>query len=423
MIPRPHSLLAALFCSLLFPGISSGSEPFFSSPRLNDSAPHIRVGVSVRKIGVKFTVSPSTGFSSTLMDSPNRTIRRSGAGDVGLYRGGRNPVVYDNGSVGGPGSASGDAVTTIESGLQLSDPGRSLPPGSDFPLQQVEYTSSERTVSTLNNAGSVSPGAGNSSLSTEDEEVVIGPQVEFVLPLLENEKGHYLNFVAGYSFHHSSHGTGMQDLGTVFFQTATSIRQTDYVYRYDYVGTASPSGSFPYSGFGAVYDIVSFQNNVLGRPADLRAPERSSSSRLVGFGVSPFQAFEGVSRTEVNVDLHEIPIGFEWGVPLGKGNLGVKGGVTLNIVELGIYNRTDWFTRGGTGPFATEIFRSGDTTIEPGAFLGVNFTHPLSGDGRLYLEVHGSYRWVDSVSSSLGNASFEVDLSSWEGGIGIGCIY
>ena len=40
-----------------------------------------------------------------------------------------------------------------------------------------------------------------------------------------------------------------------------------------------------------------------------------------------------------------------------------------------------------------------------------------------YLNLHGSYRWVDSLTARTADVTADVDLSSWEGGIGIGFPY
>ncbi|MCF6313213.1 MAG: hypothetical protein L3J39_12255 [Verrucomicrobiales bacterium] len=48
---------------------------------------------------------------------------------------------------------------------------------------------------------------------------------------------------------------------------------------------------------------------------------------------------------------------------------------------------------------------------------------PISRSGRFYAEIHSSYRWVDSVSAAAGIAKVDIDLSSWENGLGFGIIF
>lgn len=401
------------------------AEPIFST-RVNDKAPHVRVGVSVRKIGVDFEISPSTTFSSSFRGRSGKRTRTSGPGDVGLFQGGDGTITYGNGSVGGETVFdSGSAFTTISSANQLSDPGRSLPSGFDFPLQQVEFTSSGREVKTNSIANPISNSIRNGSFKYEDDEIVVGPYVELVFPCLEGPDDRFLNFVVGYSFFNSSHGTGDRNIGNLRFQNTTTTTDTVYTYRYDYVGDAGSQsgGGFPYDGAGAIFDIEAFQQDVLGQPADLEAPSKTAQSTTSVNNNGPVINLVGFSKTNVNIDLHEIPLGFECGQPIGKGTLALRGGATVNIVEIGVYNQTDWFQRGVSAPVVSEVFRSSDSTVKMGGFLGTNYTRPVSADGRLYFEAHVSYRWVDSIQASAGNASFEVDLSSWEGGIGFGYVF
>jgi len=55
-------------------------------------------------------------------------------------------------------------------------------------------------------------------------------------------------------------------------------------------------------------------------------------------------------------------------------------------------------------------------------YAGFSTRYPLTSGGRVYLQAHGSYRWVDSVDASAGIVDTEIDVSSWEGGLGIGVL-
>jgi hypothetical protein len=409
--------------SLLFFG-SARAEPS-SRVRMNDKAPHLRVGVSIRKIGVKFSISPNTDFVSSLTKSNSSQTTSTGLGDVGLFNGGSNVLTYSNGTVGGDASNAGEALTTVNGISQFSDPGRTLPSGFDFPLQQVQFTSTGITVSEVSTGTAMLDSIDFGQGSYRDENIEVGALVQLILPCYENENGSFLNATLGYTFFDSKHGSGPQNVGTLNFQNTTTITTTTttYNYRYDYVGNGNQNGSFPYTGNGVIYDIGLWDLDVLGTEADLIAPEQTSISDSNVISSEETFQLTGLTHTNVNIDFHEIPIGFECGCPLGDGKIAFIAGLTLNVVDVDTYNRTDWYRAGFANPILSQVFQDSDTSVKPGAYIGANFTYPLTEDGRTSLEFHGSYRWVDSISATMGSAHYEIDLSSLEGGVSIETVF
>lgn len=417
MSPVPKT---ALFASLvILSGFTTASaDPYFTT-RVDDSAPHVRVGLSVRKMRATFDVSTSGGFGSTFTPTMMDSLMRGSGGDPGLFRGGPAGVTYDDGSIAGEGFDDGNGIVTINSASQLRDSGRPAPAGADFPLQEVLFHASE-TVVTSTSLGRGSLTGGGPAFQFSDEEVVVGPYVDFVFPCLEGPGGGFLDFVVGYRFYDGSLGTGYQDLGIPQFTGGFEgrVKSTDYEYRYDYLGDADAGSAYPYTSSGLVYDPDLFAAFNIGSPSDYLPPSKTSKttrSTIISDGPLLLQAF---SRTTIDVDLHEIPVGFDCGCEIGRSTLAFSAGATVNIVDLSLRNRTDWFIPGVPTPAATQATRSSTTPVKVGGYVGTTFTCPLNESGDFRFEAHASYRWVPAIGETIGNTYVELDLSSWEGGAG-----
>lgn len=386
--------------------------------KIDDKAPHLRVGLSARKIGVGFNYSAPTQLNSTLRGQNFRRTRTNGPGDVGLFTGGTGTIRYQNGSVGPESGNPGEAFVTIDNQSQVTDSGRSFAFSQDFPLRQVEFNSSGQTIVTEATTGSVVQPMGMSGLSYEDEEIAVGPYVQFVFPI-EEDGERFLNFFVGYSFYDTNHGARDRMDGTLGMQRVRTITDTNYTYRYDYYGEASgPMEPFPFDGSAAIFDAGAAFNdpNVLdpGKSSDSVASVRTKGG---------IEKIMGMTATQVNVDLHEIPFAFECGRELGRGQIALQGGLTANIVDFAATSRTDWYLVKNNQYVASQSYRTSGTDLQIGGFVGLNYTCPITEDGRIYFEAHASYRWVDPVEARVGRAHFRIDPSSWEGGVGIGCIY
>ncbi len=372
---------------------------------------HFRAGVSIRKI--------SADFSGTLSSSSNvPTIsqllnRQSGTGDVGLFQGGLGKVTYDDGFAGGDfglangGLASGDAQTVINTAAQVSATNR-IAFGLNQAIQEVAFSTSDFTYNST-----LSPQSG--SLTISDDQTTAGAFFQLVFPLKEKDD-RFLNALIGYSIYNTSHQGGAIPLGTA------RINETErtHTYTYDYLGPANPNtSSFPFDGTGSgglIYDAALQIITISDLQGGVLDPRQSTSSNSTPFN------FTGISRASLNVELHEIPIGLEWGKKYGKTNIALNGGGTINIVDYDLYSRTDWYQAGNPNPVFSQMYHDSDTPVKGGAYLGLNFTRPLNKKGTVYLEGHASYRWVDTITARAGETSVEIDASSWEGGLGIGII-
>ena len=130
-----------------------------------------------------------------------------------------------------------------------------------------------------------------------------------------------------------------------------------------------------------------------------------------------------MSRADLDVSLNEIPFGLEIGRKIGPAEVFFTCGTTLNAINYDLSNSLTWFQSGRSGALSKQHWRNSGTPVKIGAYSGLNVKIPITRSGRIYAEIHSSYRWVDSVHVSAGVAEVDIDLSSWESGIGIGIIF
>lgn len=317
---------------------------------------------------------------------------------------------YDNGTVGPDsnivlgvyGDRDGDAQVTIDSPSQLAPTMRHVgfPGPNQIDIYDLTFSTFESTYTT--SAGNF----GGNGVSGNDESAA-GVFLEWACPIRE-EADRFLNATFGYTFVGETGNLGSSFLG---FESATGTR-TDYAYRYDYVtDTNSLPGSFPASTGAVIYDPGAHEVADAPTPFDPTiTPTMTAGTFILDKWVT----------TSLDIDLHEIPFGLECGRIFGRTKVAVRGGGTINIVDLDFVSQTNWYE--GNRLVTSRYSRSSDTPVRLGAFLGVNLTHPLNEDGSVYLEAHGSYRWVDGITAATSDAIATIDLSSWEAGIGIGIL-
>jgi hypothetical protein len=358
------------------------------------SGSHFRVGVSVRKIGIEHS------FQAPRPLPLNRFFATpSGPGDVGLFTATSGPIQYEDGSLE-LGFDPGVAIAVIDDRSQIADTNRNSF-GFVGSIDRVTFSSSETnysdTMTDLSALGSTS----------SDEEAAM-PFVEWVVPLIE-EDDRFLHFVTGYSFLSTGSDSGPQFVGLQTFDATT----TTYLYHYDLLGGVDPGETFPLETNGILFDevLATFPGSDVG--GDLVDPSvsqvQSQASTLL----------VAISRSHLDVDLHEIPFGLEWGRRIGRSEWALRGGLTLNAVDLDLTTRTGWYLRGSGRPLLSSASEESASEFACGAFLGASVTYPLNVDGSVYLRAHASYHWVDDISVSTLLATATVELCSWEGGIGM----
>jgi hypothetical protein len=379
-------------------GAFQSTEAQLFSTLEGPSGSHVRVGVSVRNVGIRHSFgAPSPLPMTRIFGTP------SGPGDVGLYTATSGTIEYEDGSLS-QGFDPGLATAVINDASQIVETNRiSFPFG--VPADRVTFSSSgtsySETMSDLSAAGSAS-----------SDEIAAMPYIEWAIPLIE-EDDRFLRFVTGYSFLSTGSDSGPQVTGLQRLDADT----TTYLYHYDLLDGPDPGASFPYEASSVLFDeaLATFPGSDVG--GDLRDPTVSlrrsqASTSLVA-----------LSRSQLDIDLHEIPLGLEWGRRIGRSEWALRGGLTLNAVDLDLITRTDWYVRGSGRLLASSVSTESASEFACGAFLGASVTYPLNEDGSVYFRADGSYNWVNDVSLSTLNATSTVELSSWEGGIGIGMVF
>jgi hypothetical protein len=129
--------------------------------------------------------------------------------------------------------------------------------------------------------------------------------------------------------------------------------------------------------------------------------------------------FYAVTRADLDVRLNEIPIGMKVGRRFGKATLMAELGGSLNVINYDLDSSTTWYRSTG-GVQSRKTWSDSDSPVKAGVFGGLTAQCDLTRDGRLFIEAHGTYRWVDDVHASAGPVSANIDVSSWEGGISLG---
>lgn len=382
---------------LLDVGLGTVRAQLFSTLE-GQSGSHFRVGVSVRKVGIQHSFKAPTPLPlNRFFATP------TGPGDVGLFTETSGPIQYEDGSLD-LGFDPGLARAVIDDRSQVVDTNRNSF-GFVGSIDRVTFSSSgtvySETMTDFSAAG-----------STSSEEEAAMPFVEWVVPLIE-EEDRFLRLFTGYSFLSTGSDSGPRLVGLQSFDATT----TTYSYHYDLLGGLDPNPTFPYETGGILFDeaLATFPGSDVG--GDLLDPTTSQRQSQAS---TPLVAF---SRSQLDVDLHEIPLGLEWGRRLGRSEWALRGGLTLNAVDLDLTTRTDWYLRGGGRAFLSSVSNESASEFACGAFLGASVTYPLNEDGSVYLRAHGTYHWVEDISVATLHATSTVQLSSWEGGLGIGIIF
>ena len=420
---KPHALCATLL-AFTGPGATLLAGPMESTldPKgivmedaakavvVEDGSPwFITAGATVRSIDAGFQLD---GHHLTPLNWRRYAHRQSGRGDVGLFRGGVGKIQYDDGSVG-PGYEynyyyDGTAHTTINTAGQYRDTGRVDSRG--YPIYAATFHTDEYHYQTA---------LDRQSVTVSDSDVGVGPQIQLGRNLI-TRPSLLVNVVTGWSFVSTDHSSGLQPLANL----AVNEKRTVYSYTYDAdygpVGPGNFIEGFPFIDLPDLQpddSYLIFDVNGGYASGDFRDPRKSSdqSHRTTA-------RFYAVGRSDLDVNLNEIPLGVEVGRQVGAVQVFLTGGATLNVVDYDLTSQVAWYQQGRSRALVTERWRDSDTAVKVGLFGGLVARMPLTGSGNVYLEGHGGYRWVDSVHAAAGFSNVEIDPSSWEGGLGIGII-
>jgi hypothetical protein len=370
--------------------------PVYAGPELDSKAVTVpqetrpwsfSAGVIVRSIDADFHLSPPRplNFGGLL---------RSGGSDVGLFRTGNSRRDYDNGSVVGieevlPGFprdipqafAFGGSISTAATA------GLFLVPISDFEFYSHTFSQSFESR----------------SVDVSDSDVGVGPYLELSRRVVDRPWLIVDAFV-GWSYVETSHSSGDHTLAT---QTLY-----DTLHTYTYEGVVPPPGFLPPApGLTGVVITDADQFAALGLPG-FRDPRQTDRTSILA-------KYYAVTGADLDVRLNEIPIGLKVGRKFGRLTLLAEFGGSVNVIDYDLDSTTTWYRSTG-GVHSRTRWNDSGSPLKVGAFGGLAAQCDLTRDGRLFLEAHGTYRWVDEVHASAGPVSTKIDVSSWEGGLSIG---
>ncbi len=337
--------------------------------------------------------------------------------DVGLFTGGATPVVYDDGQVGpaGPSFAGSWASGIINSHSQIVDSGRTTTVGgSDRHIYDVNFhTYDDETITSFRSV------YGNGSDYSSDSET--GGSPYFVLRYHGTQLlGVDLGFITGYSWFGAELSSGSSVLAThSVYKTQRKIHRTN---TYSYDGLQVPNGRLTTGSEPIAVDTLftALTYSSSGQPAGWNQQDpRQVTNETIQRSERKIQGSELIGWADVDVNLHEIPFGLELGRMLGNVGISIAAGPTLNIINYELTSTRFWQNTDDGARFQSESAKDSDTPVKLGCYGAVNIQVPLVASGAINLEAGASYRWVDSFRISDGITDSELDLSTWEGRIGI----
>lgn len=399
--------------------LDAGASIDVDSIQIDDRNPqrwHFSAGLTTRSVKADMALqSPGLKGGGGIF---NRRAAQ-GRGDVGLFTGGPGTIVYDDGSVGPAGVLSppfdddGTAQTTVQSASQVSPPTGRREPNSDTDIVEVSFHT------TLDQYGYRTDGTAR-DFFTSDSDIGVGPYVQFLYTIADKDD-FIANFLVGYSWVSTDHSTGDRVLvNEEAVETRNSQRFT-YIYDHD-LRSGIDTSSFPFvdPGSNTIFDAETyndFYNDDF--PPDAFDPRQtivsSESERTI--------QLLAIGRADLDVDLQEIPIGFEIGRRFGTVELYFTAGASINFIDYELTSHLDWYRSGNPNPIASQQWRDAGSEVKPGFFAGFSSRCPLSDDGRFFFETHATYRWVDSFTATAGIASVEVNPGSVEAGCGFGFVF
>jgi hypothetical protein len=361
-------------------------------------------GVTVRSIDADFHLSAPPALNWRGLVPQQR-----GLGDVGLFSGGATRR-YDNGSVGpdilaagliGPGLEGRSGIAIGQGGNRYSE-GRTtafLP----FPLTTFDFYS---------HSYSYSSSLRSTSVDVSDSDVGVGPYLEFSRRVVDGPSLVVDAFV-GWSYVETSHSSGYRPVAT------QSVVERDVRHTYSYEGVDfSGFGGMAFPGFpnasGMLLYDAALYNSLSPFPVGIRGPRQTD--RATSRAIASFYAVTGGS---LDVNLNEIPFGVKVGRKFGDLTVFAELGGLLAVIDYDLSAESRWYRSNGA-LVSRQSWHGSDADVKMGVFGGVSLQYDLSQDGRWFAEAHGTYRWVDSAHASAGPVRVKIDVSSWEGGIGLG---
>ncbi len=375
------------------PGVikrSAAAQP--SAPSSKAANPlRLSVGYAVRSFEADFKMSaPSIGLISPYL---------GGFGDVGAFGPHSNRVDYEDGAIflnSGDGTAFvrvyGDWTTS--DGVAVVDPGELILDSTTGYEWRSTQTLHSKAFEMLTHDG-----------SAIDRGWAGGPYVCLSQTLVEEDFGS-LGFSITWTNLH-----GLLD-ATAHMGHPTRV---DFNYTYD-VADFSSYGTDFVSAYGVVVDanaVNALHQLAFGTPGNFRNSRRTTTQ----YAVPSWSAF-GTSFLDVRLNEIFLSSDITWKAWHGW-EFGLSAGPTLNVVSTTLNQRAFWQREDGLTVFGGHSSRS-ETAFALGAGIEARMQHDLTGDGRVFVESHAAYKWLNELSLTGPSSSANLDLSGWEIGLGVG---
>ncbi len=361
----------------------------------------LSAGAMWRNVQADFRAAPPQGVANWR----ELVTQRRGGGDIGLYDG-TATVTYQDGSVYAGPWIPGVASMSAQNDDQVVE--RPIPfaifdPGTGY--GRVTFHSSRYAYSSE---------LDQYAFAEEADDDVIQPFVSASHPLWQRNGKGTLNVLGRYGFAEA-------DLTSPWARTASQrIIETENAYYAEYdISMENGSGKIPAAPFATAVGIgpvVLWDIGMLPLWAqDAIAPEAYSRSFR-----RTAETFTAMSRSELDVQLHEVLLALNWECPVARRMwVGVTGGLTVNLVDWSMIHRTEWTDSSGNSVLS-ELAQGDDDEVVLGATGEASLRCDLDAEGRYFAEVHGGFAWVEDVDVDCGAASATIDLSTWTAGGSVG---
>ncbi len=369
----------------------------------NGGAWSVSVGAGIRQL--------ETRFESAAPDALNwrgAVSRKSDVGSLELYQ--QNGVVtYADGAVGIYDYYDGTCSFLADSVGQLGV----------NPNSYSYYRNPVRQMSFHSDDYSYRAEASGSGMSCEDDDTVVYPYLAVRYGALALGPGR-CGALLRYAFLRSDFSSGARNSAEVGVQQTresyTFAYDVDEAYQWYLPDIAS---RIPNPGPGGVDGVVwnADWNNSVQTTEEAQDPRVSSSAR-----VSEVARFNAVTRSELDVDQHELVLAPEWrSEAKGRVTWGVAVGPTINLLDCDFQSETRWVdAKSGAAVAAARTADVSDQKLRLGAMAEVSINCALDAQGRYFVEAAGSYHWLDKVDIGTAADKAEFDGSSFDASVGVG---
>ena len=383
-----HRLLARFMSVLTAATISALVALPATEPKLEEAASFtgpttpwsVTAGLASRRMNVDY----SAGLPSGVPWLGLLGLGSAGRGDVGLFDG-SGTRHYDNGQVGGfAGSALAEGIHTTSG--QLRPTGRTDVFGA--PVYELAFNSyaisHSLTAQTFDLPG--------------DSDQGLGAFVRF-----SGSFGGWRGFNTGLSVGWTGVKMSSALRDQLFGRFIASEHRTDYGYAYDAFFTGPPGST----------SFLIFDGASLPGFADPRRTARQTQ-RVV-------DQVDALFSSDLNVTLNEVAFTFDVERYLTpRFAIALSAGPTLNAVTTDFAATATYASQRTGRALLQQSLHDSHTHVVIGFTTQLMVRYDLTPRRVWYLEAHAGYHWLPNVDFAVSRFGGDIDLSSWDIGIGLG---